>query len=152
MTADAHRPRNQEHLGRGMERGNKQVLNLSQSDPAKLASIEPVLRFHQRDTVYEVMVIRVQQAATWLHARAVILISEPALAIVYASELQALVAHEIAHEYVWDKFQEVRKLKANRRLQELELYCDWTCGPHHGSLGPGPRPAADRARQNGAPE
>jgi Zn-dependent protease with chaperone function len=37
-----------------------------------------------------------------LYGRAVLLISLPALRLLRAEQLEALVAHEIAHEYWWD--------------------------------------------------
>src|SRR5215216_5361617 len=45
----------------------------------KLASVQQVLRTAAHDTVYEVKVIDLAQAAVALHARAVLLISKPAL-------------------------------------------------------------------------
>lgn len=101
-----------------------QVKKLKQPAERKLASLERVLRVHQRQSVFEVKVIAVPQAFVGLHARAVVLISETALNLLDAEELQALVAHEIGHEYVWARYETARDLKDHRRLQELELYCD----------------------------
>jgi hypothetical protein len=39
-------------------------------------------------------------------------------------ELQASVAHEIGHEYVWAEYLEAEKRNDERRLKELELICD----------------------------
>jgi len=100
------------------------VTNLSPSARSKLASLEPVLRAHQRDSVYDVMVIAIPQAYTGLHARAVVLISEPALDLLEVSELQAVVTHEIGHEYVWAEYEQARQSRNHERLRELELYCD----------------------------
>ena len=97
---------------------------LSGSERAKLASAEPVLRLHLRDGVYDVMVIDAPQAYAGLHARAVILISRTLIGLLDAGEMQAVVAHEIAHEYYWDEFEEARRKNDYRQLQELELYCD----------------------------
>src|SRR5436190_23086171 len=46
---------------------------LKQSAQRKLASLEQVLRVHQRHSVYEVKVIAVPHAFVGLHARAVVL-------------------------------------------------------------------------------
>jgi hypothetical protein len=101
-----------------------QVKELKQSDRRKLASLEQVLRVHQRQSVYEVKVIAVPQAFVGLHARAVVLISETALNFLDTEELQAMVAHEIGHEYVWAQYEKAKALKDHRLVQELELYCD----------------------------
>ena len=68
--------------------------------------------------------IAVPQAAIGLHGRAVLLISESALTLLDAAELQALVAHEVGHEYVWTERERAFKLADRRRLKDLELMCD----------------------------
>ena len=78
-----------------------EVTNLNASARQKLAALAKVLRATGRESVYEIKVIAVPQAGVGLYARAVILISEPALTLLDADELQALVAHEVGHEYVW---------------------------------------------------
>jgi hypothetical protein len=96
-------------------------------DPAamhKLGSVQQVLRTAPRDTVYEVKVIDVAQAAVALHARAVLLISKPALDLLDADELQAVAAHEIGHEYVWVEYDRASKAGDYKRRKELELLCD----------------------------
>jgi predicted Zn-dependent protease len=97
---------------------------LKKSARRKLASLEQVLCVHQRQSVYEIKVISVPHAFVGLHARVVVLISDTALNFLDGEELQALVAHEIGHEYVWAEYETARHLKDYRRLQELELYCD----------------------------
>jgi Zn-dependent protease with chaperone function len=74
--------------------------------------------------VFETKLIDVPQAVVALYQRAVILISRPALRLVSGAELQALVAHEIGHEYFWADFE--RTLERGDKLgrQELELKCD----------------------------
>ena len=64
------------------------------------------------------------QAAIGLHARAVVLISESALTLLDADELQALVAHEVGHEYVWTERERSFRLADRSRLKDLELMCD----------------------------
>jgi hypothetical protein len=100
------------------------VMNLSDSDRAKIDALQPVLRLHNRDNVYDVLVIDVSNAFTGLHARAIVMISKHALQLLDKSELQGAVAHEAGHEYFWGEFQQARRLKDVARLQELELYCD----------------------------
>ena len=64
------------------------------------------------------------QAGVAFYARAVILISEATLPLVDAEELQALVAHEVGHEYVWTERERAFKAGDRGRLKDLELMCD----------------------------
>ena len=38
--------------------------------------------------------------------------------------MQALAAHEIGHEYVWEEYHRAWKANDDKRRQELELICD----------------------------
>jgi hypothetical protein len=100
------------------------VTQLGAGEQRKLDAIRRVLRAHGRDSVYHVKVITVRQAWTGLHARAVLLISLPALTLLTSEELQALVAHEIGHEYVWQQYADAKSRKEVKRVRELELVCD----------------------------
>lgn len=101
-----------------------EVTNLNAAARQKLAALVEVLRATGRESVYEIKVIDVPQAAIGLHGRAVILISEAALTLVDAGELQALLAHEIGHEYVWTERERAFQLADRSRLKDLELVCD----------------------------
>jgi hypothetical protein len=90
----------------------------------KLLELRGVLEYHDRATDIEIKVIDVFQAAVAIHARCVILISEHALRLLSAPELQALVAHELGHEYVWEEYESARKRGDYFKIQELELWCD----------------------------
>jgi hypothetical protein len=83
-----------------------------------------VLRPTQRLAVYEIRVIAIPQAAIALHARSVVLISEAALTLLGPGELQALVAHEIGHEYLWLDYLRASRFGYDARLRQLELLCD----------------------------
>jgi hypothetical protein len=100
------------------------VTHFSTGERRKLEKIDAVLRAQSREGVYEVRIIIVPQAWTGLHARAVLLISMPALVLLTSEELQALVAHEIGHEYVWQQYESAKSRKDAKRLRELELVCD----------------------------
>jgi hypothetical protein len=102
--------------------GDVRTLDTSQRD--KLAAARRILELHGRDTVYEVKVIDVPQAAVALHARVVILVSEPALDHLDVEELQALVAHEVGHEYLWTEYFRARRDDDRSLRQTLELLCD----------------------------
>lgn len=99
-------------------------LTPEKNERAKLAALEVVLLYHERQRVFEIKMIDVPQAVVGLHQRAVLLISRPALRFLSASELQALVAHEIGHDYFWKDYENTRERGDRRGRQELELKCD----------------------------
>ena len=90
----------------------------------KLDAVGRVLHVLGRDHVYEVRVIDVPQAWTGLYDRAVLLVSAPALDVLKATELQALVAHEAGHEYLFRKYEAARLAGDHARLREIETACD----------------------------
>jgi Zn-dependent protease with chaperone function len=65
-----------------------------------------------------------REAAAGLHGRAVLLVSQGALRLLEAEELQAVVAHEIGHEYVWDHYAAAVSRGDMARVRDLELACD----------------------------
>jgi len=91
---------------------------------AKLSALAPILAYHDRESVIELKVIRAFQAAVAIHARCVLLVSEQALRLLTGAELQALVAHELGHEYVWNEYESARALGDHEQIQQLELWCD----------------------------
>ena len=93
-------------------------------DRAKLAALDPVLRAVHRDAVYEIRVIESPSATIAIDGRAVVLISDRALGILDADELRAAVAHEAAHEYVWEEWRWADTRDDWKRMRELELVCD----------------------------
>jgi Zn-dependent protease with chaperone function len=102
--------------------GDLRDLNTAQRE--KVAAMRRVLELHQREAVYVIKVIAVAQAAVGLYDRAVVLVSEPALDLLDAGELQALVAHEVGHEYFWDEYFQGRRDNSHSSLRRLELLCD----------------------------
>ncbi len=90
----------------------------------KLAALEPILRYHERDSVIEIRVIGVKELFVGLQGRAVLLISEPALNLLPMEELQATVAHELGHEYFWGELMEARQQRKHEVMREIELRCD----------------------------
>ncbi len=90
----------------------------------KLRHLRRVLEYHDRASDIEIRVIDVFQAAVAIHARCVVLISENALRLLSVPELQAVVAHELSHEYVWEEYEAARKRGDYLKIQELELRCD----------------------------
>ena len=103
------------------------VRDLDSAQRKKLAALRRVLELHQREAVYVIKVmnvIEVPQAVVALHGRAVVLVSERALDLLDAEELQALVAHEVGHEYFWDEYFRARRDNGQSSLRRLELLCD----------------------------
>lgn len=90
----------------------------------KLAALEPLLHYHERDSVIEIRVLAVKELFIGLQGRAVLLISEPALNLLLVEELQATVAHELGHEYFWGELMEARQRKERETMREIELRCD----------------------------
>ena len=101
----------------------KGELRPTAGDMAKLKRLRPVLIYHKREAVFEIKVIDVPQAAVVLHARSVVLVSRPALRLVTALELQAIVAHEMGHEFFREE-EHARNESDVRTRHELELRCD----------------------------
>jgi hypothetical protein len=100
------------------------VTQLSAGERRKMDAIRQLLHTQGRDTVYDLRVIAVPQAWTGLYEKAVLLISLPALTLLDSEELQALAAHEIGHEYVWQQYADAKSRSDTKRLRELELVCD----------------------------
>ncbi len=89
-----------------------------------LAALLPILQFHDRAEAIDIKVINTREAVVGLQARAVLLISENVLRMLSTAELQAVVAHELGHEYFWNELMEARRQKNFDRTREIELRCD----------------------------
>ena len=90
----------------------------------KLAMFKDVLAYHERARIFETKMIDVPQVVVALHQRTVLLISRPALRLLSGAELQALVAHEVGHDYFWPEFERTLARGDHLGRQELELKCD----------------------------
>jgi hypothetical protein len=99
-------------------------LSPDRGERAKLAKLGKILSYHRRTETFVIRLIDVPQAAVAIHQRAVLVISRPALRNLSAAELQALVAHEIGHDYFWRDFEDKVARGDKNGLQELELRCD----------------------------
>jgi predicted Zn-dependent protease len=101
-----------------------EVTNLSDAVRRKLSAVGQLLRATGRDAVYDIKVIDIPQARVGLFERSVILITQDALALIDEADLQALVAHELGHEYVAADYLRASQLGDHNRLRQLELMCD----------------------------
>ena len=93
-------------------------------EKAKLAAVDPVLKIYRRLGSVSLKVVDVPYALVALHDRAVLLVTREALSLITVSEFQAIVAHELAHEFFWEDYDAALKGEEYERLQELELRCD----------------------------
>jgi hypothetical protein len=99
------------------------ALQPGRDERARLVTLTEILQYHERTDIV-VTVIDVPQAFVGLHARSILLISRQAMRLVSAVELQALVAHEMGHDYFWSDYQQARERRDLRALREVELKCD----------------------------
>jgi Peptidase family M48 len=97
--------------------------------------------------VVHVALIEVAQAFVGLHARSIILISRRALQLLSSAELQALVAHEIGHDYFWDEYQRANERNDTRVLRAVEFKCDGIAALTLVELGLDPRVLTSAARK-----
>lgn len=100
-----------------------EVTLLDDAGRQKLAALKELLRATGRDS-YDVKVTDVAYARICVFERSVVLISKSALTLLDAEDLQALVAHEIGHEYFTLDYEYAFTLQDHRRLKDLELLCD----------------------------
>jgi hypothetical protein len=96
----------------------------TRAERTKLAALDQVFDVHNRLGAIDVRIVDVRSALVAVHERSVLLITRRALSLVSPRELQAIGAHELAHEYFWKEFDSALHANAYERLQELELMCD----------------------------
>lgn len=99
------------------------VVSPSAQRQAKLDALRPVLEYHERSTI-EVNILRLGLAWAGMLEGAAVVVSEEAVDILTAEELQAVVAHELGHEYFAAEYEAARKSKQYDRVKEIELRCD----------------------------
>ena len=116
-----------------------EVLVFDASEALRLAGVPAVLRTARREGVFVVKVLDLPQAVVALFERSAVLISRPVLQLLSVPELQALVAHELGHEFVRAEWSEARRAGDRQRLHEVELVCDIIAMVIVESLGQDPR-------------
>ncbi len=114
---------------------------------AKLDTLRPILHYHERADFIEAKVLRVRQATVALLAGAAVIITEPTLELLSAEELQAVVAHELAHEYFWNEIEPARE-RSPQKLQEIEMRCDGIAIITLVRLGLNPPASSRRSRRS----
>lgn len=88
------------------------------------AALRPVLAYHERDGKLPVFVLRSEQPKAFVDCRAALIITTKLMLITSEAELRGIVAHELAHEYLWEEHERAFRDKNQRLLREIELFCD----------------------------
>src|SRR3954447_7668094 len=97
---------------------------LDATTKAKLEVLQPVLTEYGRTAVTEIKVVQLPYACMALYGRVVLIISGHTLRALTAEELQAVAAHELAHEYYWAEYYTAREAKDIEARRETELLAD----------------------------
>ena len=87
------------------------------------AVLQPVLDYHERGQI-PIYVLQSEKPKAALVDRAVIIITTRLLTIASDEEIRGIVAHELAHDYIWEETLRARKEKDVKRMHECELFCD----------------------------
>ncbi len=87
------------------------------------AALQPVLAYHERSQM-PIVVLRAEQPKAYLVERAVIIITTRLMVSASDEEICGIVAHELAHEYVWDERVKAQQTKDGQMMRECELFCD----------------------------
>jgi Peptidase family M48 len=100
------------------------VVEPSRERQAKLDSLQPVLAYLERESATEVKLLRLNVAWAGFLEGAAVLISPDAVDLLTPAELQAVIAHELAHEYFASEYDAARAKKDYDTVKEIELRCD----------------------------
>lgn len=91
-------------------------------------SLQPVLAYHKRDGKLPIYVLRSDQPKAFVSYRAALIITTKLMLITSEAELRGIVAHELAHEYLWEERERAFEEKNESLLREIELFCDAVAG------------------------
>lgn len=87
------------------------------------AALQPVLDYHERGKM-PIYVLRSEQPKAYMVERAVIIITTRMMVIASNEEIRGIIAHELAHEYMWGERLKAMKEKDGKLMRECELFCD----------------------------
>ena len=88
------------------------------------AALQPVLAYHERDGKLPIYVLRSEQPKAFVACRAALIITTKLMLISGEAEIRGIVAHELAHEYLWEERDLAFKKEDESPLREIELFCD----------------------------
>jgi hypothetical protein len=104
-----------------------EVQNLPVSESKRVArlkaALQPVLDYHERGQI-PIYVLQSEKPKAGLIDRAVIIITTRLMTIASDEEIRGIVAHELAHDYIWDEYVKAKREKDIKRMHECELFCD----------------------------
>jgi hypothetical protein len=101
----------------------EELVQPSAERQAKIAALQPVLDYLERSDM-SIKIGRMGRAWAGFLDGAAVLVSEEAIDIWTAEELQAIVAHELAHEYFSAEYGAARRDRHYDTVKEIELRCD----------------------------
>jgi Peptidase family M48 len=87
------------------------------------AVLQPVHDYHERSRM-PIYVLRSEHPKAYLVDRSVIIITTSMMDIAGDAEIRGIIAHELAHEYIWDELAQARRGKDGKLMREYELFCD----------------------------
>ncbi len=88
------------------------------------AALQLVLAYHDRDGKLPIYVLRSEQPKAFVACRAALIITTKLMLIASEAELRGIVAHELAHEYLWEERERAFEEKNESLVREIELFCD----------------------------
>jgi len=109
-------------VNRIIEAQNLPIAESKRVDQLK-AALQPVLDYHKRGKI-PIYVLWSKQPKAYFVQRAIIIITTGLLYGASDKDIRGLVAHELAHEYVWDECVKASNEKDGKLLREIELFCD----------------------------
>jgi hypothetical protein len=98
--------------------------DLDQSAKTKIEQLQRILAAHDRSDAIRIKVARLPYACAALYQRGLLILADHTVRILEAEELQAVVAHELGHEYYWAEYYEARDNGDREALQAAELLAD----------------------------
>jgi hypothetical protein len=99
------------------------IVSPSAQRQAKLDALRPILAYHDRAGI-EVKILRLGLAWAGMLEGAAVVVSEEAVDVLTAEELQAVIAHELGHEYFAAEYEAARQNKQYDTVKGVELRCD----------------------------
>ena len=87
------------------------------------SALQPVLDYHERAKM-PIYVLRSDQPKAYMVDHAVIFVTTRMMLIAGDEEIRGIIAHELAHEYIWDERLNAMKEKDGKLMRECELFCD----------------------------
>lgn len=87
------------------------------------AALQPVIAYHQREQM-PIMVVDSDQPKAALVNCLAIVITTKLMAIASDAEIRGIIAHELAHEYIWNEYKKARLAGNGKLMRECELFCD----------------------------